>query len=57
MIKKEVCRKVMIKENKLSIRLNGSLSNRRAKREVDNLIFAINDYIGLKDQLKQQVMS
>lgn len=45
----------MTKESKISIRLNGSLSNRRSKREVDNLLFAINDYIGLKDQLKQHI--
>lgn len=42
--------------NKLSIRINGKLSNRYSKREVDNLLFAINDYIGLNDQLKQQVI-
>ena len=42
--------------NKLNIRLNGKLSNRRSKREVDNLLFAINDYIGLKEQLKQKEM-
>lgn len=43
----------MRKEGKLSIRLNGKLTNRRSKRELDNLLFAINDYIGLKDQFKQ----
>ncbi|QQP10781.1 hypothetical protein FJQ98_16165 [Lysinibacillus agricola] len=46
----------MTKENKLSVRLNGSLTNRCSKRKLDNLLFAINDYIGLKDQLKTQEM-
>lgn len=43
----------MRKDHKLKIHLNGSLSNRRSKRELDILLFAINDYIGLKEQLKQ----
>lgn len=42
--------------HELSVRLNGKLSNRHSKRELDNLLFAINDYIGLKDQLKQLEM-
>ncbi len=44
----------MIKYNKINIRLNGELTNRRSKREFDSLIFAIHDYIGLKNQLRQQ---
>jgi len=42
--------------NKLSIRLKGRLSNRYSKRELDNLLFAIDDYVGLKDQLKLKEM-
>lgn len=42
--------------HKLIVRLNGSPSNRCSKRELDNLLFAINDYIGLKDQLNQLEM-
>jgi len=41
---------------RLSVRINGELSNRYSKRYLDNLLFAINDYIGLKDQLKQLEM-
>lgn len=44
----------MRKAGKLSIHLNGRLTNRRSKRELDSLLFAVNDYIGLKDQLNQQ---
>ena len=40
--------------NKVNIRLNGELSNRRSKREFDSLLFAIHDYVGLKEQLKQK---
>lgn len=43
-----------MRNNIINIRLNGKLSNRRSKRELDNLLFAINDYVGLKEQLKQQ---
>lgn len=43
----------MRKEGKLNINLNGSLSDRRSKRELDSLLFTINDYIGLKEQLQQ----
>ncbi|WP_197223548.1 hypothetical protein [Lysinibacillus sphaericus] len=39
--------------NIVNIRLNGELSNRYSKREIDNLLFAINDYVGLKNQLKK----
>lgn len=37
--------------NKVNIRLNGELSNRYSKREFDNLLFAVNDYVGLKNQI------
>lgn len=43
-----------MRNNIINIRLNGKLSNRRSKRELDNLLFAINDYVGLKEQLNQQ---
>ncbi|UJF33928.1 helix-turn-helix domain-containing protein [Paenibacillus hexagrammi] len=36
----------------LTVHLRGSISNRRSKRELDSLLFAIEDYIGLKDQVK-----
>lgn len=38
----------------LKVNINGRLSNRRSERELDNLLFAINDYIGLKEQLNQK---
>lgn len=43
--------------NKVNIRLNGELSNRYSKREFDNLLFAVHDYVGLKNQLRQQVFN
>jgi len=41
----------MKKYNEINIRLNGELTNRHSKREFDSLIFAIHDYIGLKNQV------
>lgn len=41
----------MRKEGKLSIHLNGKLTNRHTKRELEYLLFAIEDYVGLKEQL------
>lgn len=38
--------------DKINIRMNGELSNRRSKREFDSLLFAIHDYVGLKEQIK-----
>lgn len=38
-------------EEELTIQLRGITSNRRSKRELDSLLFAIKDYIGLKDQV------
>jgi transcriptional regulator with XRE-family HTH domain len=35
----------------LTVHLRGSISNRRSKRELDSLLFAIEDYIGLKNQV------
>lgn len=35
----------------LTVQLRGNLSNRRSKRELDALLFAIEDYIGLKEQV------
>lgn len=46
----------MRKEGKLNINLNGSLSDRRSKRELDSLLFAINDYIDLREQPKKKEM-
>lgn len=35
----------------LTIHLRGTTSNRRSKRELDSLLFAIEDYVGLKEQV------
>ncbi|MBO2946124.1 helix-turn-helix transcriptional regulator [Paenibacillus sp. F411] len=35
----------------LTVHLRGTISNRRSKRELDSLLFAIEDYIGLNDQV------
>lgn len=37
----------------LTVQLRGNTSNRRSKRELDALLFAIEDYIGLKEQVKE----
>lgn len=49
---KELIQTDAIKEDQLTVNLLGDLSNRRSKRELDSLIFAINDYLGLKEQMK-----
>lgn len=33
----------------LTVHLRGTFSNRRSKRELDSLLFAIEDYVGLND--------
>lgn len=33
----------------LTVQLRGNISNRRSKRELDSLLFAIEDYVGLKE--------
>lgn len=38
-------------EGLLTVYLRGSTSNRRSKRELDSLLFAIEDYVGLKEQV------
>ncbi|MFA1738976.1 MULTISPECIES: helix-turn-helix domain-containing protein [Lysinibacillus] len=40
-----------VKKDKFTVNLIGELSNRRSRREFDSLLFAINDYIGLKEQM------
>lgn len=35
----------------LTVHLRGAISSRRSKRELDSLIFAIEDYVGLNDQV------
>jgi ribosome-binding protein aMBF1 (putative translation factor) len=37
----------------LTYQLRGNTSNRRSKRELDSLLFAIEDYVGLKEQVNQ----
>lgn len=41
-----------IKKDKLTVSLIGELTNRRSRRELDSLLFTINDYIDLKEQAK-----
>jgi transcriptional regulator with XRE-family HTH domain len=37
----------------LTVHLRGTISNRRSKRELDSLLFAIEDYVGLKEQVNR----
>lgn len=37
-----------LKSKRLVVQLRGSTSNRRSKQEVEELLFAIEDYLGLK---------
>lgn len=43
----------LTKVSNLTVKLRGNLSNRRSHRELDSLLFAINDYIGLKEQVNK----
>ncbi|MGD2198443.1 helix-turn-helix domain-containing protein [Lysinibacillus fusiformis] len=49
---KELVQSEATKKDQLTVNLLGELSNRRSKRELDSLLFAINDYLGLKEQVK-----
>ncbi|AXQ50872.1 helix-turn-helix domain-containing protein [Lysinibacillus fusiformis] len=49
---KELVQSDAIREDQLTVHLLGELSNRRSKRELDSLLFAINDYLRLKEQMK-----
>lgn len=40
-----------MKEERMTVELRGTLSNRRSKMELERLKFAIEDYVGLKDDL------
>ncbi len=49
---KELMQSEVITKDKLTVNLRGELTNRRSRRELDSLLFAIEDYIGLKKQVK-----
>ncbi|PJO44894.1 helix-turn-helix domain-containing protein [Lysinibacillus xylanilyticus] len=49
---KELMQSEVITKDKLTVNLRGKLTNRRSRRELDSLLFAIEDYIGLKEQVK-----
>ncbi|PRO66450.1 helix-turn-helix domain-containing protein [Alkalicoccus urumqiensis] len=37
-------------KGKLHVQLRGELTNRRSRRELDNVIFAVEDYLNIKEQ-------
>ena len=45
---KELTEDSSLKSKRLVVQLRGSTSNRRSKQEVEELLFAIEDYLGLK---------
>lgn len=45
---KDLTSDASMKEERMTIELRGTLSNRRSKMELERLKFAIEDYIGLK---------
>lgn len=47
---KELTEDSSIKSKRLVVQLRGSTSNRRSKQEVEELLFTIEDYIGLKSR-------
>lgn len=40
-----------MKEERMTVELRGTLSNRRSRMELERLKFAVEDYIGLKGSL------
>jgi transcriptional regulator with XRE-family HTH domain len=47
---KELTKDTSYNSKRLSVQLRGATSNRRSKQEVEELLFAIEDYIGLKSR-------
>ncbi|RLQ84884.1 helix-turn-helix transcriptional regulator [Planomicrobium sp. Y74] len=45
---KELTQDSSIQSKRLVVQLRGATSNRRSKQEVEELLFAIEDYLGLK---------
>lgn len=45
---KELVEDTSIQSERLTIQLRGNTTNRRSKQEVEALLFAIEDYVGLK---------
>lgn len=45
---------LLAQDNKgqVTVHLRGTLSNRRSKRELENVIFAVEDYLGLQEQMR-----
>lgn len=41
-----------MREERMTVELRGKLSNRRSKMELERLKFAVEDYIGLKSDLR-----
>lgn len=37
--------------NRVDVKINGRLSNRPSYRELESLLFAINYYVGIKEQM------
>ncbi|WP_338754935.1 helix-turn-helix transcriptional regulator [Bacillus sp. FJAT-52991] len=49
----ELVKNEVAQSGPLTYQLRGKLSNRRSKRELDTLLFAIEDYVGLKEQVRE----
>lgn len=41
-----------VKDNKTTVKIRGEITNPISRRELDSLLFAIEDYVGLKEQMK-----
>ncbi|KPN96436.1 hypothetical protein AO843_16905 [Lysinibacillus sp. ZYM-1] len=51
---KKLMQPEVVKKDKLTVNIRGELTNRRSRRELDSLLFAINDYTGLKVQMRER---
>lgn len=49
---KELLQPEVVKDEKTTVKIRGAITNPRSKRELDSLLFAIDDYVGLKEQVR-----
>lgn len=49
---KELLQPEVVNDEKTTVKIRGAITNPRSKRELDSLLFAIDDYVGLKEQVR-----
>lgn len=49
---RELMEPEVVKDEKTTVKIRGAITNPRSKRELDSLLSSIDDYVGLKEQMK-----